>query len=267
MPEESQLWIATHSFGMLKEAKKLLEKYPGKVVFLNFDGYDFDDISQIFPESCDKTIWDKMIEISFDDYASFLSPETIVFCEGTSKGRKRKDFDAQCYSCIFKGQHSNTMFFSLGGCNNVEEKDTIVDFISKLSPKSKIVRLIDRDDRSPEEIAALEAIGIQVLKRRHIESYLLDDEVLEKWCNTIGKPEKATDLKAIKQNKIQESIKRGNAADDVKSASNEICTEAKKLLSITACGNSGEMIMRDTIAKLITPEMRIYKEIEEIVFG
>ena len=31
----SQLWIATHSFGMLKEAKKLAEEQPGEVVFLN----------------------------------------------------------------------------------------------------------------------------------------------------------------------------------------------------------------------------------------
>ena len=264
---ESQLWISTHSFGMLKEARKLLEQHPGEVVFLNFDGYDFDENVTLEPSSCDTSLWNKMIEITLDDYAPFLSPETIVFCEGTTMGRKRKDFDARCYSIIFKSRHPNTIFYSLGSCNDIESKQSVIDFITKVSPSSTIVRLVDRDDRSPEEIADLQADGVKVISRRHIESYILDDSVLKKWCQTSNSPDKENELLAIKTQKIADSVARGNAPDDIKSAGNDICTLGKKLLGVTACGNNGEMIMRDTLAKLITPDMAVYQELEHDIFG
>lgn len=267
VPNESQLWIATHSFGMLKEARKLLEQHQGEVVFLNFDGYDFDENVTLEPSSCDTSIWNKMVEITLDDYAPFLSPETIVFCEGTSRGRKRKDFDARCYSTIFKSTHPNTIFYSLGSCNDIESKQSVIDFITSISPSSTIVRLVDRDDRSPEEIADLQAEGVKVISRRHIESYILDDSVLNKWCQVANSPDKENDLLAIKTQKIAESVARGNAPDDIKSAGNDICTLGKKLLGVTGCGNTGEMIMRDTLAKLITPDMVVYQELENDIFG
>ena len=264
---ESQLWIATHSFGMLKEAKRLKEEHPNEVVFLNFDGYDFDDVVTIEPSECDAVLWNKMLEITLGDYASYVIPETIVFCEGTSQGRKRKDFDKRCYENIFGTKYASTMFYSLGNCIDIAEKKTISNFIQRLSPASTIVKVIDRDDRSQDEIDDLVAEGIKVLTRRHLECYLLDDEVLIKWCHSIGKPDKVSDMLQIKNQKMADSVARGNSVDDVKSASNDICTEGKKLLGVTACGNNGEAIMRDTLAKLITPDMVIYQTLESEIFG
>ena len=264
---ESQLWIATHSFGMLKEAKKLKEEHPDEVVFLNFDGYDFDDVVTIEPSECDAVLWNKMLEITLGDYSSYIVPESIVFCEGTSQGRKRKDFDKRCYENIFGTKYASTMFYSLGSCTDIAEKKQITDFISNLSPSSNIIKVIDRDDRSQDEINDLTAEGIKVLARRHLECYLLDDEVLTKWCYSAGKPDKVSDMLQIKTQKMADSIARGNPTDDVKSAANDICTEGKKLLGITACGNNGEAIMRDTLAKLITPDMTIYQTLESEIFG
>lgn len=267
VPSQSQLWIATHSFGMLKEAKKLKEEHPDKVVFLNFDGYDFDDVVTIEPSECDSVLWNKMLEITLGDYSSYIIPESIVFCEGTSQGRKRKDFDKRCYENIFGTKYASTMFYSLGSCTDIAEKKQIADFIGNLSPASNIIKVIDRDDRSQDEINDLIAEGIKVLARRHLECYLLDDEVLEKWCHSVGKSDKVSDMLQIKTQKMADSIARGNPTDDVKSAANDICTEGKKLLGITACGNNGEAIMRDTLAKLITPDMTIYQTLESEIFG
>lgn len=267
VPSQSQLWIATHSFGMLKEARKLCEANPDEVVFLNFDGFDFDDTVVMEPSKCDTTLWNKMIEITLDDYAPFLSPDTIVFCEGTSRGRKRKDFDARCYANIFRNTHPNTAFYSLGGCNDVAEKDAVVSFVTNLSPQSKVIRIVDRDDRSPEEVADLNSGGINVLSKRHLECYLLDDEVLKKWCTVNHQDDKIAAMLTMKSQKMSDSIARGNPEDDVKSASNDICTLGKKLLSLTACGNNGEAIMRDTISKLLSPDMPIYQELEREIFS
>lgn len=266
--EPSQLWIATHSFGMLKEAKKLSEEYPGQVVFLNFDGYDFDEEVVLEPSECDSTIWNKMLEITLDDYATLLSPDTIVFCEGTTRGRKRKDFDARCYSNIFRKKYPNTLFYSLGSCNDIEEdKNAIVEFIRCLSPGAKIIRVIDRDDRSDEEVEELRRQGIKVLRYRNIEGYLLNEEVILKWCVTLNRTDLNGQALQIRTQRISESVGRGNASDDLKSAGNDICTDLKKLFQLTRCGNNGESIMRDTISKLITEDMTIFKELEQDIFG
>lgn len=267
IPDQSQMWIATHSFGMLKEARILKQQHPDEVVFLNFDCYDFDEPATIEPSECDTTLWNKMLEITLDDYAALLTPETIVFCEGTSKGRKRKDFDARCYQNIFSPTHPSTLFYSLGSCEDVEKSQFIIEFIAKLSPTAKVIRVVDRDDRSPEEIADLQKDGIKVLPRRHSECFLLDDDVLQKWCDIVGQSDKKSEILLIKSEKMKESIARGNPEDDVKSAANDICIAGKVLLKQKACGNNGESIMRDTLSKLITPDMAVYSELENAIFG
>ena len=264
--ENSQLWVATHSFGMLKEAKRLSEIHPGEIAFIDFEGFDFDESVTITPSKCNSILWKKILEITLDDYSSFLVPDTIVFCEGTSKGRKRKDFDARCYSNIFGEHFPNVVFLSAGNCELVAKEEQMKALIKSLSPESRVIKLVDKDDRSPEEIADLKDEGVTVLSRRTIESYLLDDEVLEKWCNLVGQSSKSKELIDIKRQSVQDSINRGNQPDDLKSAANEIVTKGKKLLGETGIGNNGETIMRDTISKLITPEMSVYKQLEKDIF-
>lgn len=40
----------------------------------------------------------------------------------------------------------------------------------------------------------------------------------------------------------------------------------KKEFNLTRCGNNGENIMRDTISKIITEDMNIYKQLEQDIF-
>ncbi|HXA47544.1 MAG TPA: AAA family ATPase, partial [Burkholderiaceae bacterium] len=42
LPGDSQLWIASHSIGMLRKARELYAADPTSVVFLDFGGHDFD---------------------------------------------------------------------------------------------------------------------------------------------------------------------------------------------------------------------------------
>lgn len=105
-----------------------------------------------------------------------------------------------------------------------------------------------------------------MLKKRNIEGYLLDDEVLFKWCDVSRHPELKDRIKDIKAQRLHESIERGNSADDLKSAANVICADIKKEFNLTRCGNNGENIMRDTISKIITEDMNIYKQLEQDIF-
>lgn len=93
-PDNSQLWISTHSIGMLKEAEDIEEKNPGTVIFLDFDNRDFDLAEVIQPTQISRTIWDRFFDLAFADFSKLISPQKIVFCEGTSQGRKYRDFDS-----------------------------------------------------------------------------------------------------------------------------------------------------------------------------
>jgi len=206
--------------------------------------------------------------LTLENYSTLLAPETVVFCEGTTRGRKRKDFDAKCYANIFSTTHPSTVFYSLGGCNDIEEdKLKVIGLTQAIVPNTNVIRIIDRDDRSENEVEELSEKGIKVLDRRHLESYLLDDEIIKKWCATVGKAELENSALTIKQQAINASISRGNATDDIKSASNDIVTNIKKLLGLTACGNNGEAIIRDTITPLITPDTQVYQQLERLIFG
>ena len=263
--DQSQLWLATHSIGMLQQAKELESQHPGSVVFLDFSNIDFDEKTTITPTTIDKTIWNKFVELAFGDFAKLIAPERIVFCEGDVKGRKYKDFDAQIYSKIFSSKYPTTSFVSIGSCLDIENPNNIsMKIISQVMQNSEIIKFVDRDDKSTEEVAECTAKGIKVLNRRHVESYILDDEIITKLCNAVGKPDKIAECIT---EKIAASTARGNAADDIKSASGEIYVELKRILNMTKCGNTKDAFFRDTLAPLITEDTSVYKELEREIFS
>jgi len=209
------------------------------------------------------------------------------------------------------------------------EKDDHVGYslLKETLKSSKILRLLDRDDKSKQEVIEFERNSFVVLRRRHIESYLFDDEIItklvrnkvpndhillkkdvlskipeiadkleslfvnldednirfkldvkEKIKNTIDDENqrkelltwwdqsleaKITKALLIKKQAIQSSKERGNPEDDIKSASGEIYTGLKELLSLSQCGNNTDAFMRDTLAPLITTDTQLYKQLKE----
>ena len=267
IPNNSQLWLSTHSIGMLNSAKELEEAFPNTVCFLNFTDMDFDTPVIIRPSTIDATIWNKFLELAFGDFAKLIAPKKVVFCEGTIQGRTHKNFDAQIYSRIFSSKHPDTSFVSIGSCSEIENEDnTSMKIISQVLKNSTIIKFVDRDDKSDEEINDLKAKGIKVLKKRHIECYLLDDEIITKLCQSQTKEDKIHECLNVKSQAINESVGRGNPPDDIKSASGKIYTELKRIPSLTQCGNTKEAFLRDTIAPLITEETQIYKDLESEIF-
>ncbi|MBD1207934.1 MAG: AAA family ATPase [Ignavibacteria bacterium] len=267
-PANSQLWISTHSIGMLKQAEDLEKSSPGSVVFLDFDNRDFDLTEVITPAIINKTIWNRFFDLAFADFSQLIAPQKIIFCEGTSQGRKYKDFDAQIYGKIFENKYHDTKFISIGSSAEIENiENQSVKIVSNILKSSSILKFVDRDDKSPEEIAELLQKGIKTSKRRHIESYLLDDEIIKKLCDSIGKTELYQQCIQTKQDAIRDSNEnRNNPIDDIKSASGQIFTELKRILSLTQCGNNKCAFLRDTLTPLVTEETAIFKELESEIF-
>lgn len=267
IPNHSQLWISTHSIGMLKQAEELESANPNSVTFLDFDNRNFDSEEIITPTKISKSIWNRFFELAISDFSKLISPRQIVFCEGTQQGRKCQNFDAQIYGKIFEQKYHDTSFISLGSCNEIEDlENQSVKLVSNILKASTIIKFVDRDDKSDTEVLELLTKNIKTLEKRHIENYLLDDEIITKLCIVHGQAEKAELCLTAKQNAINESIIRNNPTDDVKSASGKIYTELKKILSLTQCGNNTISFLRDTMATLITEETLVFKDLERQLF-
>nr|MBP3281236.1 AAA family ATPase [Treponema sp.] len=269
VPDNSQLWIATHSIGMLKKARELNENSPDSVVFLDFEGKDFDSTVVIEPSEINKPIWNKFLELAFDDFAGLIAPRTIVFCEGTQQGRKNKKFDQEVYTKIFQNEMPDVAFISIGSCSELEDPNNVsMRIVREVLKNSKSIKLVDRDDKSEEQVSECKRRGIRVLGRRHLECYLFDDELIRKLCQVKGMPEKEAECLEVKRQAMNDSItNRGNPSDDVKSASGEIYTNLKRILQLTRCGNDTHSFLRDTMAPLLTSDMTLYAEIKQCIFG
>lgn len=139
--------------------------------------------------------------------------------------------------------------------------------LTTLTDGVEVLRVIDRDAHSDEEIEELEEEGCRVLTRRHLEAYLLDYEVLDALCEQAGKPEKVAELRAALDLALKKSVERDNPADDYKSASSEFVASARQLLAIQTGGNQAPAFLRDTIAPCLRPGMTAYEELRVDIFG
>ncbi len=268
--DNSQLWIATHSIGMMRQAKELAAENPDSVVFLDFDNRDFDLPQVIKPVKTNRTFWENVLHVALDDLAALVTPRQIVICEGVPRGTAygaNVAHDAECLDTIFADEYSDAKFLAGGNCHEVvSDRHALIGAIEALSRGAQIIRMIDRDDRSADDIRDLEEQNIRVLSRRHLESYLFDDEVLDALCEAVSMPKKKQEVKDAKVSALQESVGRGNAPDDIKSASGKIYTETKRILGLTSVGNDAKSFMRSTLAPLIQPDMTVYEELKGDIF-
>jgi len=265
IPENSQLWVNTHSLGVIQKAKELSVQNPHTIEFIDFHVNDFDEESILYPTSIDKVVWEKFLSIALGEMQNTFLPSNIVVCEGNFLGTSRKNFDASIYGMILSKSSQNITFISGGSCNDIEKEDHAPTLVLKnLMPQTKVIKLLDRDDRSDQEVGELLSNNIHVTTRRNLESYLLDDEVIDEYLKSLGLQERLSDALKIKCDALQASVGRGNAPDDLKSASGTFFTNLKQEFRLVRVGNNADAFMKDTLAPIIKPGMRIFEEIENM---
>lgn len=271
LPGNSQLWIASHSIGMMRKAREMYDADPTSVAFIDFSGHDFDQAITLSPSKPTRAFWGGVMHVALDDLTALVAPKQVVICEGNPKGTmpgKNTEHDARIYETIFGDEMPDTTFISGGNSKEVQS-----DFIGlatalpKLASGIRIIRLIDLDDHTPDDVVEFNSKGIRVLSLRHLEAYLYDDEVLTALCNSVGQPDKATDLIDAKATALATVVSQGHPEDDVKKAAGMIYTAAKQMLSLTQVGNDAPAFARNTLSKLIKPSMTIYAKLRTDVFG
>ena len=269
IPDNCQLFLATHSIGMMRRARDIEKENPKTVAFLDFGDRDFDEPQVIEPTTPNRLFWQQAYEVALDDLAALVAPNRVVICEGqplTGNRETNNNHDARCYNTIFGDEFPDIQFVSGGSDSEVlNDKHGLAGALKLMfSGGVEIVRLIDRDDRTDATVAEERTKGTRVLSKRNLESYLYDDEVLTALAASSGKAEKAAELITVKQNILSQT---GGPADDLKPARGQIFNECKRILALTRHGNNADEFARETLAPLIKPGMTVYDELRKDIFG
>ena len=269
IPENCQLMLVTHSVGMVRQARDMEAENPGSVVFLNFGGLDFDKQVVIKPTVPDRTFWNAVYEIALDDLAALVAPERVVICEsGPPTGRYASghSLDAQCYDSIFNKEFPETRFVSMGSDRQIiGDQRGLAEALRLLISGLEVIRLIDRDARSSEEVTQLAKKGVRVLSRRNLETYLFGDEVLTALAESTNNTDKVNELLTTKRSIME--VQTRDDPDNLKPASGQIYNACKSILQLTHPGNDTKAFMRDTLAPLIKSGMTVYDELKRDVFN
>ncbi|WP_424945745.1 AAA family ATPase [Candidatus Spongiihabitans sp.] len=258
IPEYCQLWIATHSIGMIRKAREFQQENPSAVAFLDFDDRDFDKPETITPVVPTRAFWQKTYEIALDDLAKLVVPKRIILCEGEPG---KDGFDARCYNQIFGKEFHDTLFVSAKGSGNVKNLRSVIQAIAE---NAEVIPLIDRDEMTNGERNQARQEGVLVLNRRALENYLIDDEVIHRWCEEYVGIEKASDLIQLRDGKIE----NGNICNGkVKEAAEAIRIAAKDNFGIPQPGGNWQEFVSEFMVPLITSDTAIYQELKNDIFG
>ena len=272
IPDNCQLWIATHAIGMMRAARDLWLKSNDAVCFIDFEGKDFDQVQILEPIKPTRVFWERILKVALDDLASLVAPQNIVVCEGTPRSTPysgaNADHDSQCYNSIFATSRPDTLFISGGNAKEVvSDHYILVAGLNSAITGVTIIRLVDRDAQSEQEIEALKKQNTRVLSQRHLEGYLWSEEILTKLCNVQGRAGTAVNILAERTKLIDALKKKGEPEDDIKAISGLLYVTVKKTLGLHAHGNNARAFMRDTLSLLVTPDTNTYKEIDRDIFG
>lgn len=270
-PRGGQLWVATHSLGMMRRAQEISDREPSAVVFLDFEGHVFDGPVNLSPVLPNRDFWTRVLDVALGDLARLVAPDIVVLCEGrpVDIGNPAKaEFDARCYRRIFAGEFPRTDFVSVGNAAEVQsDRVELGRAIQTLISGTRVLRVVDRDLRSEQELVDLQESGTRVLRRRQLESYLLDPEILDALCAAAGNPDLAQEVRGDLEAAKQSSVQRENDLDDIKKAAGEFYGRARQRLGLTQAGNTTEAFLADTLAPLVVPGTRVYSELREDIFG
>lgn len=267
----NQLWLATHSAGMMRRARDIEAETPGTVAFLDFGGdRDFDLPQEVVPEAPTRVFWQRVLNVAFDDFAALMLPAEVVICEGRQIGLSGPSagVDAQIYDRIFEDEFPDTRFVTGGSARDVEnDSSALMASMRVLVGGADVRRLIDRDDLSDDEVRRRRMSGVSVLGRRNIECYLYDDEVISSLYRSRERPDLFSQAIAHKASLMCDAAsERGRAPDDINSIAGPLMEKIKRDLGLTQSGGTPKEFARTVLAPLITRETVVYQELKRSVF-
>jgi predicted ATPase len=258
IPDNCQLWIATHSIGFLNSLK---QDYIDDSDIIWFEGEFGSTEVTLTPIRKNRENWKKIFQTALEDLTGLLAPKTIIYCEGKVQANgdgSEAGIDAQIYNQIFSESHPDVIFVSSGGNTQPDKYAAIaVNVLNKAFKDVKLRLLKDMDinsDGSPTTEDQRNTFinenpeANRMLKRREMENYIFDFEILTKQYPAITSEQ---------YSEIVTDVRRGNIKDSVGTI--------MSLCGITTGMNKEEFKL--LVSKNITEDTNIYKELCSCVFS
>lgn len=262
IPENCQIWVATHSIGFLRALQDELNDVSQIIEFSENNKWASQSY-ELKPMVKSRENWRRLFATALDDLTGLISPKQIVYCEGTDKpgaGGREKGLDADVYNTIFGETHPETLFVSSGGNTELDQRSEVaIMILSKVFPSVEILVLKDRDIASGKDVTERDrqiylsnnGKNHRVLKRFEIENYLYDKEVLKKYCEQEGLA-----FDEASYDKFVTDINNQHLKDET--------GRIKNFCGISTSINAEKF--KRNLAKVIDGSMQVYKELEYVIF-
>lgn len=261
IPEESQLWIATHSIGFIRKAYEMREA-SDDVTFLDFSEHDFDKEVVITPRIPSKSFWRRTYDVTLDDLGDLIAPRQIVLCEG-NPNRPADGFDARCYNGIFGDTHPDTLFLSSGSATEVVKKEHLVATLGAIARGVNVWRLVDRDEMTDTARQERMSGDVRVLGRREIENYLYDEEVLRTFLLLNEKGECA---EAVLERRTELLDGQSSRTGDMKAMTQQLLHRVKQETGLDNLGNNRTEFAIQFLVPALRQTSSVFNELKEDVF-
>ncbi len=89
IPQNCQLWIATHSIGFLRAIQEEL-KYESQIIEFKSDNKWAAERYILEPVRISRSDWQNLFSTALDDLAKLICPKIIIYCEGRAEPRKNE---------------------------------------------------------------------------------------------------------------------------------------------------------------------------------
>lgn len=261
IPQNCQLWIATHSIGFIRA---LQEELKDDAQILDFSEKDyFTGPQTIQPIEPNRKNYRRIFETALDDLTDLVAPDRIVYCEGRAEpgpNGEKKGLDEIIYENIFSAAYPDTVFISSGGQTELDQRrDIAIRILGKEFKNLEIWVLKDRDMASGKLVneadrqfyLANNLVHHRVLRRWELENYLFDKEILLKYCQTEGLIFSEADY-----DNFVTDINNQNVKDEI--------DRIKKFCDINT--NISTDKFKKKLSKHITKETNVYEELRQCIF-
>ena len=262
VPDNCQIWIATHSMGFMRALQDELNDESQIIEFKDKNQWASQAYTLI-PMIKSRSNWKNLFSTALDDLTGLLSPKRIVYCEGRPEPRadgSERGLDANVLNCIFGEQYTDTLFVSSGGNTELDQRsDIAISILSKVFSGIEILVLKDRDMASGKIADENDRLlylknnppNHRVLKRFEIENYLYDKEVLKQYCI---------------QNALEfdESTYDSSITDIINQQVKEMTGLIKNCCNIHTSINPEKF--KQNLASIIKPDMAVYGELKDVIF-
>ena len=263
VPKHSQLWVATHSIGIMRQAYDMKLKDDGSIVFIDFTGEDLDRQATLVPRPPDRSFWRSAYRVALDDVSELIAPRRIVLCEGR-RDHVDKGFDAACYNDMFAEMRSDTLFISRGGSAQVESSDDLIAVLGAVAQGVDVVKLIDRDAMTDGNRDRKMDVGIKVLGRHELENYLFDIEVIKTYLKMNDKEDCAN---AIYENHKVLFDDEDFKIRDIKGEIGAIFKTIEDVTELRKQGKGKYEFARFNLVPALTKTPEVFDELRKHVFG